>query len=728
MIGIDPFDAVAAAVAESGHDAAMASDAGPVPILPVPADAPPCKWRHYQHGQAVAMWDYHDAEGALLGHDARFESASGEKTVLTLTWCQLPNGGCGWRSKAFPKVRPIYGLDRLASRPLATVIIAEGCKAADAAALLLPNHVAVAWPGGCKADHLADWEPLAGRNVTIWPDHDVEGIEAATRIAKRLRGLQANVSVIDLEGLKEVKGWDAADALAAGWSSERAAQFVSERAKLFVSADASEGDGWGVPDMTLLNARRRSPPPFPAELFGPLWPLVADLAAGAGAPVDYIAGALLGTAAALVGTKRQVQPFETSNWKEPAILWIGAVGEPSSNKTPALSAVTGPLRAIEDWLGESHAEELQMWQALDARAKAEHDNWKDAVKKAAKNGADTPSKPLAANDPDPLQRPRLMVMDTTPEALWDVLEGNPQGVLSMRDELAGWLLNFDRYNGDARAFFLEAWNGKPFTVDRKSRLKPMLLKTSAVSVLGGIQPDRLATVLLAGDDDGMAARIVYFWPEPVPYRRPQRIADVERLDRLFRRLVSLKWSQHPDGSPAPVVLPLEPDAADRFETWKRENDAAEIEAGALYKGFVGKASALVLRGSLVVELLIWADEGNADEPRAVSLATLELVCAFVETYAKPMALRVFGDAALKPADRAAASLARYIKSNRLNLLNLRIMRRVGLPLLKEPMELKDAANVLVEAEWLKPNCNRAGNMPGRLSKDYLVNPAVLLPG
>ena len=444
--------------------------------------------------------------------------------------------------------------------------------------------------------------------------------------------------------------------------------------------------------------------------------------------MDYIAGALLGTAAALVGTKRQVQPFETSNWKEPAILWIGAVGEPSSNKTPALSAVTGPLRAIEDWLGESHAEELQMWQALDARAKAEHDNWKDAVKKAAKNGADTPSKPLAANDPDPLQRPRLMVMDTTPEALWDVLEGNPQGVLSMRDELAGWLLNFDRYNGDARAFFLEAWNGKPFTVDRKSRLKPMLLKTSAVSVLGGIQPDRLATVLLAGDDDGMAARIVYFWPEPVPYRRPQRIADVERLDRLFRRLVSLKWSQHPDGSPAPVVLPLEPDAADRFETWKRENDAAEIEAGALYKGFVGKASALVLRGSLVVELLIWADEGNADEPRAVSLATLELVCAFVETYAKPMALRVFGDAALKPADRAAASLARYIKSNRLNLLNLRIMRRVGLPLLKEPMELKDAANVLVEAEWLKPNCNRAGNMPGRLSKDYLVNPAVLLPG
>jgi hypothetical protein len=39
----------------------------------------------------------------------------------------------------------------------------------------------------------------------------------------------------------------------------------------------------------------------------------------------------------------------------------------------------------------------------------------------------------------------------------------------------------------------------------------------SVGIVGGIQPDRLVSLLFTRDDDGMAARFLYAWPEP---RRP----------------------------------------------------------------------------------------------------------------------------------------------------------------------------------------------------------------
>ena len=52
--------------------------------------------------------------------------------------------------------RPLYGLDRLAARPDAPVIVCEGEKAADAAERLFPEYVAVTSPNGAGSPHCAD--------------------------------------------------------------------------------------------------------------------------------------------------------------------------------------------------------------------------------------------------------------------------------------------------------------------------------------------------------------------------------------------------------------------------------------------------------------------------------------------------------------------------------------------------------------------------------------------
>jgi hypothetical protein len=80
--------------------------------------------------------------------------------------------------------RPLYGLQGLSERLFVPVVVCEGEKAADAATRLLPGFAAVTSPNGSKSAGKADWSPLKGRAVTIWPDADSAGLEYARHVAK----------------------------------------------------------------------------------------------------------------------------------------------------------------------------------------------------------------------------------------------------------------------------------------------------------------------------------------------------------------------------------------------------------------------------------------------------------------------------------------------------------------------------------------------------------------
>jgi hypothetical protein len=94
-----PDDAMFAALAAEDAVIAADADAGrtaqrPIltPIIPVPTDAPPCRWRHPKYGDPVAMWPYLNAASRLVGYAARLEyGASGErkKDVYPLTYCHV---------------------------------------------------------------------------------------------------------------------------------------------------------------------------------------------------------------------------------------------------------------------------------------------------------------------------------------------------------------------------------------------------------------------------------------------------------------------------------------------------------------------------------------------------------------------------------------------------------------------------------------------------------------
>jgi len=211
-------------------------------IQPVPTDAPPALGEHATRNVPSARWLYRDRDGALLGYVCRFDGSEAAKDFIPLTFCRHDgHGRTEWRWKAWPVPRPLYGLDRLAARPVAPVVVVEGEKAADAAGELLPEFVCVTSSNGSKAAGKTDWRPLARRHVMIWRDADAAGARYAADVAPALATLGAVVSIITPPP-SVAAGWDAADALAEGWDTARALALV----KSAVPADEALRGAHGV--------------------------------------------------------------------------------------------------------------------------------------------------------------------------------------------------------------------------------------------------------------------------------------------------------------------------------------------------------------------------------------------------------------------------------------------------------------------------------------------------
>ena len=214
---------------------APANDKNPAwrALVPVPGDAPQPPKQHPKHGRFSMRWEYRNEEGRLLCLVCRFEAkAEGErKQFCPLTFCEDANGKRAWRWQGLPEPRPLYHLDKLAAAPDAPVIVCEGEKAADAATLLFTDAVTVTMLNGAQSPHKTDWQPLKGRTVWLWPDNDEAGracmvsvAELATK-AGAAKVQRVNVAAFsatpdgNVESITLPEKWDAADAVADGWTA-----------------------------------------------------------------------------------------------------------------------------------------------------------------------------------------------------------------------------------------------------------------------------------------------------------------------------------------------------------------------------------------------------------------------------------------------------------------------------------------------------------------------------
>ena len=197
-------------------------------IFPIPDTAPSPPDRHHQFGRPVHIARYRDTQGAPIALVYRCEPANERKQIIPLTYCRnTKTGREEWRWQSLPKPRSLYRAELLTQFPDAPVLLVEGEPKCDAANETLPdNWIALSWPNGAQSWERADWRMLAGRRVTIWPDADAPGINAAKQIAGQLRLHRAVVEILQPPA-DAPQGWDVGDAIKAGWDADRLLGFIA---------------------------------------------------------------------------------------------------------------------------------------------------------------------------------------------------------------------------------------------------------------------------------------------------------------------------------------------------------------------------------------------------------------------------------------------------------------------------------------------------------------------
>lgn len=160
-------------------------------------------------GTLEKAYEYRDDAGRLLFCNLRIIQRGGKKTFRMMS-----DAGNGFELKRDDSLRPeagwpLYGISTL--RRAGAVWVVEGEKDVDSlTALGLPAVTS----GSTSTDEHADWTPLAGREVVIWPDNDEAGKRYAGRVAEALSLLGANVSSVDLGALGLAEKEDCSDWLA----------------------------------------------------------------------------------------------------------------------------------------------------------------------------------------------------------------------------------------------------------------------------------------------------------------------------------------------------------------------------------------------------------------------------------------------------------------------------------------------------------------------------------
>ena len=191
---------------------------------PPNVDFQPSLFKHSRHGLPSKFWIYRDSDGPICAV-ARYDIPNEPKVIVPWIWDDH------WHPKHPPAPKPLYGLDRLALLPEDTrILLCEGEKATDAAQRFFKDtRVCMCWMGGVAGVKHADWQPLARRQVDLWPDNDAPGRKAMASIAEELLERGCEVRLIDTAEYPEK--WDLADAETEGRTLKELVAYARDHIK-----------------------------------------------------------------------------------------------------------------------------------------------------------------------------------------------------------------------------------------------------------------------------------------------------------------------------------------------------------------------------------------------------------------------------------------------------------------------------------------------------------------
>jgi putative DNA primase/helicase len=398
-----------------------------------------------------------------------------------------------------------------------------------------------------------------------------------------------------------------------------------------------------------ISAKLPDAPPFPVDAMPPpCRRFVHEAAESIGCQPDLVAIPVLSLLSAGVGNSRRVEIKR--GWRESATLFTAVVKAPGEKKTPAAKAALSPVWKKQVDLKREYREKRKVYEEGFRQ-------WEADKKVAAKNGEIAPPRPQ-----EPVMG-RVVVDDTTIEALAGILESNPRGVLVARDELAGWVRAMDQYKsgkGADRQNWLSLWSNAPISVDRKSNAEPVIVESPWVSVTGSIQPEILPD-LSDGREDGLLDRFLFAYPEPyyAPLSAKEISATAEsELRELYERLASVQMPES-NGEPFPGTVPLAPGSWEAFKSLADSLTAEMYELGFPMRlaGAWRKLEGYLARLALILCVSRVAGSGAREQIEPQDIRAAGRLIDYFKAHAKRVQMGLRGQ---NPRDRLATELREFL--------------------------------------------------------------------
>jgi putative DNA primase/helicase len=507
---------------------------------------------------------------------------------------------------------------------------------------------------------------------------------------------------------------------------------VIDRSRRYQKTSENDLEAW--PDPTEISASLPHVFKFDERLLpGVFAPWIKDIAERMQCPIEYLAvGALVG-AGAVVGNRIGVQPKQhDTGWVEVPNLWGAVVGRPGVMKSPALDQVLYPVRKLEAAAQAAFATTMAKYEIDRMVYEATKKQLEAQIKKGG--GVSINQLPVEPQKPEP---PRFLLNDATYQKLGQVLSGNPHGVLVFQDELSGLLVRLDEKGQEAaRAFYLEAWNGKQsYTFDRVER-GTLHIPRLCISLLGGLQPTKLREYLHSAvnggrGDDGLAQRLqLLVYPDlSEQWSMVDRSVDLAAADAandVFARLAGMDpislgaRKVYTDSIP---VLQFNEAAQERFNSWwvALEIDLRSGTYSPFMESHISKYRKLVPTLALLDHLIL----GHSGD---IGIDSLKRAIAW-QKFLLSHAERAYAAVTAGSKD-AAKALAKHIRQGDLkDGFTVRNVYRKNWSLLSTVKEATEATEVLQDMGWLRAvRDDKVSANDGRPTVRFMINPKVATAG
>ncbi|NUO10027.1 MAG: DUF3987 domain-containing protein [Candidatus Brocadia sp.] len=329
--------------------------------------------------------------------------------------------------------------------------------------------------------------------VVIISDNDGPGKQYATKIANALFGKVKSIKIVELPGLQEsedIINWTKMP----GNDKTKLLEIV----KNTPAWTPTEADQVEVMEEVEVVPKEIIPVyDFPIEIIPPeLKKFIIKVALAIDIGTEVVASIAMSILSSCIGNSIRVSPKQ--GYDVPPFMWTGVVLPPGSGKTPLIDTLSKPIRKIQSDAYQKYKQQMKEYKAALRNFKKDE------------NIGEEPEEPVLE---------QYYTSDTTVEALADVFEHKPRGILNLQDELSSLILGMNQYKGGGndRQHYLELFNCNSWKINRKSGSR--FIPNTGTAIVGGIQPE--VVPLVFGDNsfrDGFIHRFIFVCPDVRPMK------------------------------------------------------------------------------------------------------------------------------------------------------------------------------------------------------------------